>query len=410
MAGSDFTTIADLVKQVYTKDAIEDLQNSAADTWSKIQKSDKKPNGEGLFGGALAAGNQRGLGAQNELEALRTPGHQVPEKYRIRPKIVTQICRVSGLALDVAKGNEDSFADNQTLEMDEGLKDAAKECNAQLFRDGSGKIAQVNGAISGATSLVFDHGVPTHFRVGMFIDVINSGTKEIDSVEVTDVDYSTNTLTLGTSSTCTDDMWIYREDVADNAPTDGKELSGFPRITDDGTDFASYENVVRSGSGYVSAWKGLEIAAGGVNLSDDLLQQGVARGKIYAGAKYDTIVSNTSQFRKYIALTLPSVQHDAGKKRDSGAGKGVEADSVWQGKKWVIDTDCPFDEIIMYSSEYVKRYDVRDLKFDDTDGKIIKWDSGYDAWIMFAKYYGDVGTNNPRKAALRFTGLATPTF
>lgn len=410
MAGSTFTTIADLVKQVYTKDTIENLQNTAADTWPKLKKSSKKPNGEGLFGGALSAGNQKGLGAQNELEALRTPGQQTPEKYRIRPKIITQICRLSGLAMEVAQGNEDSFADNQTLEMDEGIQDATKEINAQMFRDGSGKIAQVNGTISGSTSLVFDNGCPTHFRVGMYIDVINSGTKEIDSVEVTDVDFSTNTLTLGTSSSCTDDMYIYREDTADNAPTDGKELSGFPRITDDGTDFASYENITRSGSGYVSAWKGLEIAAGGANLSDDLLQQGVSRGKVYAGARYDTLVSNTSQFRKYIALTLPSVQHDPGKKRDSGAGKGVEGDGVWQGKKWIIDTDCPFDEVIMYSSEHVKRHDVYDLRFDNTDGKVIKWDSGYDAFVMYAKYYGDVGTNSPRKAALRITGLATPTF
>ncbi len=409
MAGVDTTTITNLVKRVYTKDVLENLQNQAADTWPKLKKSSKKPNGEGLFGGNISAGNQRGQGSQNELEALRTPGHQVTNQYKIVPKVFTHLIRLSGLSMDVAKGNEDSFADNQTLQMDEGLKDATKEINAQMFRDGSGKIAQVNGAISPSTSLVYDHGCPTHFKVGMFIDVLNSGTKEIDSVEITDNDIPTQTLTIA-SSTCTDDMWIYREDTADNAPTDGKEIAGFPRITDDGSDVATYEGIIRTGAGYISAWKGLEYAAGGANISDDMLQQACARGKVYAGAKYNNITSNTSQVRKYIALTLPSVKFEPGKKRDSGAGKGVEADGVWQGKTWTIDTDCPFDEVILWNDEYVERYDVRDLSFDDSDGKILKWDQGYDAFVMYAKHYGNVGTIHPRKAAFRITGLATPTF
>lgn len=404
-AGVDTTTISDLVKRVYSDKEVENLQNMEAVTLSKFAKSSKKPAGAGFYGAVLVQGNQRGMGAQNELEALRTPASQVPDQFTVLPKVFTNTIRLSGLSMEIANGNEESFADNFTFQMENGAKDSAKERNAQVFRDGSGKLAQVNGGISGATSLVFDNGIPTHFRVGTYIDVINSGVKEIDSIQITDVDVSTNTLTLASAQTCTNDMWIYREDTADNAPTDGKELAGLPRITDDGTDFASYEGIVRNGGGYVSLWKGLEIAAGGANLSDDLLQRAKARMLVLRGTKPKRIVSNTSQQRKYLTLTLPQVQFDPKNNRDSGMVQPM----TWNGIPWDIDTDCGFDEIYMYDPEYVERFIVKDLHWDKKDGKALKWDNGYDAFIAYMKAYDNIGTCNPG-GVMRITGLATPTF
>lgn len=405
MASVDSTTINNLLKRVYSKDDVENLQNMAAETWPKLTKSSQKPNGQGLYGGALSQGNQRGQGSQNELEALRTPEYQVPQQWTVAPKIFTHTVRLSGLSMEIAHGNEDSFADNLTFQMDNGIKDATKDLNAQSFRDGSGKIAQVNGAVSGSTSLIFDNGIPTHFRVGMYIDVINSGVKEIDSIKISDVNFSTNTVTLASAQTCTDDMWVYREDTNDNAPTDGKEQAGFPRITDDGTDFSTYEGITRNGAGYVPAWKGLEIAAGSANLSDDLLQRAVAQQLIYAGTKPKKMISNTSQMRKYLSLTLPSVEYSQKENRDTG----MTGKLAWNGIPWTIDTDCGFDEIYLYDPEYVKRFDVYDLKYDSRGGGVVKWDPGYDAYVAYAKYYGNIGTNNPR-GMIRITGLATPTF
>ena len=404
--GVDTSTVSGMAKRVYKDEDLKNLQNMSAETWPKLKKSSKKPNGSGVFGANITQGNQRGQGSQNELEALRTPANQVVNQYNIQSKVFTHTIRLSGLSLETLQGNEDSFSDNLTTQMDEGIKDATKELNAQCFRDGSGKLADVNGAVIASTSLIFDGGVPTHFREGMFIDTFDAGgVKQIDSIEITAVDVENSTVTLASAQSTDDDATVYREDTNDNAPTDGKEMAGFPRITDDGSDFATYEGIIRSGAGLINIWKGLEINASSANLSDDLLQRGRARMKVLRGTKPKRLCSNTSQERKYLATTLPSVEYNSAAKRDSDH----VAELSWGGMKWVIDTDCGFDELYMFDPEYIERFDVYDLKFDDTDGNILKWDNGSDSFICYAKHYGNVGTKNPG-AMLRFTSLATPTF
>lgn len=403
---TDYAAIDGILKEVYDNRTIENLQNMEAETHPKLPKSPKKPGGDGVFGAAIAFGNQRGTGSINELEALKTPATQGPKKWEVDPKNFVHVIRLSGKSMEAAKGNEESFADNTVFQMDNGIKDSAKELNAQCFRNGSGRIAQVDNAVVAGTTVTFDNGIPTHFRYEQYIDIVTAGgVKEADSAKIVDIDISNSQITTSANVTVSDDSWIYREDVADNAPTDGKEMAGFPRITDDGTDFATYEGITRTGAGYVPAWKGLEIAAGGANLSDDLLQRAKSQMKVWAGRKPNVVCSNTSQMRKYMVLTLPQVQFDQKVARDSG----MTGQPTWNGIPWVEDTDCGFDEVYMYDKSYIERFVLRPLSWDDSDGKIIKWDNGYDAWVAFAKCYENIGTRVPR-SMIRVTGLAVPTF
>lgn len=398
----DFNTIQGLVKRVYSDQEIENLQNMDTLTWDKISKSPKKPTGDGFYGPVTVAGNQKGLGAQNELEALRTAGNQDPQQFRIRPKIITQVNQFSGLSLDLAKGNEDSFADNLTYQMDEGLRDSKKELNQQLFRDGSGVIALVNGTSAG-TTVTFDNGVPTHFREGMEIDIITgAGTKETSAVTVSAVDIANNQITVSANSTATDNSSIYRAGVGDNAPADGKELAGLPLVTDDGTLAATYQNISRT---TYPKWDGITIDAGGANLSNDSLQQAISRIKVIAGRKPNKVVSNTSQFRNYLDVVTPLKRFDRKGKMDSG----YEEVPTWNGMEWIEDTDCGFGDVYLINTEYVSKYVVRDLHFDATDGNILKWNNGYDGCIAYSKFYGNVGSNVPN-AHVRLTNLAVPTF
>lgn len=406
--GVSRTTLDGLLKRVYSSATVTDLLNKSADTYPKLKKSSKAPKGDGFYGPVLVAGNEHGQGSQNELEATRTAGYQKVKQYKVLPTVFTHKIRLSGLSLAIGEGNEESFSDNLTFQMDNGIDDSTKELNAQCYRDGSGKLGQVNGAVSGSDTVTIDHGIMTHFRVGMYVDVINgSAVKQIDSKEIIEVDIPNNQIVLASSQSCDDDSWIYREDVADNAPADGKELSGFPRITDDGTDFATYENITRLGAGYVAAFKGLEIDAGSANLSDDLLRRAAMRGKTYANAKYNKIRSNTTQYRRYLATTLPQVQFEKGKERNTGI---TEAKIYWDKLEWILDTDCGFDEVILNNDDLVEKYVVRELHWDDEDGKIIKHDSGYDAYYGLAKAYVNLGTPHPRGAAIRIHTLSVPTF
>jgi len=398
------STIEGMLKEVYTGKEIQNIQNMTADTFPKLKKSDKKPTGTGFVFSANVKGNQRGQGSQNELEALRTPGNQTPLKSTVDPKIFTHIIQLSGLSMEVAKTNEDAFADNVTFQTESGLEDATKELNAQCYRDGSGKLAQVNGAVSGSATVTFDNGVPTHFRVGTFVDIINAGSvKQVDSIEIVGVDIGAKTITLASTQTCDDNSWIYREDVADSAPTEGKELAGFPLLTDDGTKLTVFQGISRS---TYNQWDGISINALGANVSDDLLQRAAARVKVESGRQVKRLCMNPAgQFRKYLSVLTPAKEFSDGKKMDSG----FEAVPTWNGLPIHLDTDCSFTEVYMYDPAFVERSDVYDLKLDDSTGNVVKWHSGYDAFVIYAKHYGNVLTMHP-KSLVRVYNLAEPIY
>lgn len=401
--GVDSTTVSGLLKEVYSDDKVENIQNMETETWGTIKKSSKKPSGSGFFGPVNLKGNQRGQGAQNELEALRTPGAQAPQQFRVLPKVLTHTIRYSGLSMEIAEGNEDSFAENTTFQVEEGMADFAKEHNAELFRDGSGKIGQVNGTVSGSATVTLDNTVMPHFREGMYVDAINgSSVKQIDSIEVTAVDITNNQITLGSAQSCDDDSWIYREDTADNAPTDGKELAGFPLLSDDGSILTTFENISRS---TYPRWDGINISGGSANVSNDFLVRMRSQAKVIGGKKMKKICSNTSQMRKYLNIIVPAITFEKGKDLDSQR----DPMPTWNGMEWMEDSDCAFDEIYMYDPAAINRYVVRDIHVDDRDGKTVKWSSGFDAYVTILKSYQNIGISNP-KCMVRAHTLATPTF
>lgn len=402
--GVDTSTASGILKRIYHDGEIENLQNMETETLKKIKKSPKKPSGAGFYFPVLLEGNQRGQGSQNELEALRTPAQQTVQQGTVSPKVFTHTIRYSGLAMAIAQGNEDSFADIVTFNSDNGMKDSMKEENAQLFRSGLGRIAQVNGAVSASATITFDNGVPTHFREGMYVDIFNGSTKEVDSVKISDASAaaSSNTITLESAVTCSDNAYIYRENVNDNAASDGKELTGFPMIVDDGSLSSTYEGINRS---TYPKWKGISIPAGSVNISNDLLQRAVSRLKIQGGKKANKVLSNTSQFRKYLDVLTPIKRFNDKSKMDSG----YEEVPTWNGLEWIEDTDCPFDTIYIADLSGVEKYEVKALNFADDDGLTLRWDSGYDAYVSYIKHYMNIGTRDPR-CMVAITGLSTPIY
>jgi hypothetical protein len=88
---------------------------------------------------------------------------------------------------------------------------------------------------------------------------------------------------------------------------------------------------------------------------------------------------------------------------------GYEEVPTWNGKEWMVDTDCDFDRIYIWEPEYFERYICYDLKFDDKTGDTIKWDNGYDAFIAYAKAYDNLGSRAPN-AHVCIKNLAVPTF
>jgi hypothetical protein len=394
-----------ILKKVYSPEEVENIQNRETVLWKGLNNSSKKPTGLGFEMSVTVKGNQRGQGSQNELEALRIPGKQSPIKPLVTNKVFTHTIRTSGLAKEISTSNEDSFIDNITYQTEEGIADSAKELNAQLFRDGSGKVADVAGAVVAANVITFDGGVPTHFQVGTYIDVVLAGVAEADSVEITDVDPFAKTITLASNVTVSDNAGIYREDVWRDAPVDGKELAGLPLVTDDGSVSAIYQNVDRTA---FPTYSGITIDAGAANLSDDLLQQAQARVQIVSGKKVTKLVMNPQQVRKYLDIVTPFKRFVKETTEKTEMDSGMEVMPTWNGLPIMVDTDCGYDEVYGLDCMYLKKFETRKLSLDDTTGEIFRWDNGFDAFVILIKEYGNLGAEGGPNCHFRLKNLAEP--
>lgn len=406
------TNIDFYLKTVYSGEGIKDLENMEDTTIKKLAVSSKKIGGLGFEFPVKTQGNQANLGSTNENEANPTGGNQQGDKGLIEPKIIKQAVRFSGLAIEKAKSQgEEAYAETVATQLDYGLMDHHKEENQQLFRDGSGVIAKVNGAVSASTDVVVDNGVLTHFRIGMKVSIYNGATREATARTVEAVDLSTNTVTLDAAVTLTDNDNIYRYidgvgDTFTNAPTDGKELSGIKLVTDDGTITSTYENIDRT---VVTQFQGLGIDFGGASLSDDSMQRAVARCKIQSGFKHakgkSMIVASTSQKRKYISNLTPVLRTTVDGVKDTTG----TAEYTWMGIDWIVDTDCGDDELYILNKGDVKQYVLYETKYDDTDGKILKYVEGMDAYYAYSKSYKNIGSEQPN-TNIRLYGLAVAAY
>ncbi len=401
----DSGTISGILKRVYSPEAIQDQQNRLYITWPKLDTAPGRPTGLGFFGSVLLAGNQEGLGSQNELESLRNSGQQRPEQYVIRPKILTDTVQFSGLSLEIAKGNEEAFANNLTFQTDEALRDSFKELNGQVFRDGQGTLTLVNGAVVASATVVLDS--VQYIKQFMKLDIFDAATntiKQADSVQVIDINVTTNTITLSVAVTVDDNAFVFRENVHDGAPTDGKELGGLDLAVDDGTVSATYEGIARTGSGSFPNWRGTIVNAGAVNLTNDLLQRTIMRMKVAGAPDPDFLIAHPQQTRKYLDIVTPLKRFDKTQTLDSGY-----TSLEWNGRPWMEDTDCPFDVVYFLNRTYFRKYEVHSLKLDDQSGSTLKWNPGFDSFIAYLKYYGNLGSQRPNALA-RLENLVVPTF
>lgn len=405
----DFSSIQGYLKRVYSPEKIEDQQNRQYITWAKIPKAPDKPSGLGYFGSVLLAGNQEGLGSQNELENLRQSGQQRTSQYQINNKILTDTIQFSGLSLDLAKTNVEAFANTLTFQIEESMQDAFKELNGQLFRDGQGVIARVAAiAAPGATVLTFNS--VQYIKQFMRIDIFDAATNtiiELNGGQILDINVTTNQVTIaapGVPVALAVNDFVYRTRVHTGAPADGKELAGLRLAVDDGTVAATYEGIPRTGAGAFPQWRGTIVNAGAVNLTNDLLQRTIMRMKVAGAPEPDFLVAHPQQTRKYLDVVTPLKRFDKTGNLDSGYTK-----LEWNGRPWMEDTDCPTDAVYFLNTKYFRKFETRGLSLDDQSGQTLKWNPGFDGFIAYLKYYGNLGSQRPNALA-RLENLVVPAF
>lgn len=396
-----------LRKEVYDDETIETIINEDAKTFNKLMKGSEDYGESGVLLPIRFRGNQRGQGSQNESENFRTPDRQRMEKWQITPKMFVHHIQITDLAIELSQKNKQAYAKGLVFQTDYGFKDSAKELNAQIYRDGSGRIAQVNGAVVNNNTITFDNGVPTHIKVGMYIDIVTGAdVKEADSVEVTGIDISNNQITTATNVTVSDDSYIVREDVRDNIVNGTKELTGFKLGTDDGTLSATFQGQNRTTN---NVFDGITIDAGGANLSADLKQRALVRMVTLGGSNAEKnikVFMNPMQMRKYFEIAIVMKEYSNDKKIDTG----LKSVPTWNNYELIQDSDCPFDEVYLIDITDYKKYFVgRGLHIMDKDGNEMRQVPNTAVYGMQIGTYMNLGLKNPTTHA-RISNLAVPAW
>lgn len=231
MANATLTTMDNLLKDVYLE-RIRGQFYKQTPVFSRV----KRRAGKHDFSGRkciIAAHYQRSeaVGARAEAATLPTAQYQRIENLEVQTKYVYGSVKITGQTISASRRQEGAFARALNVEM-EGIRESLlfDLARQMVFGDGTGKLALANGAGAATTALVVDTPGVDHLRAGMLIDVIDgSANVEVDGIEISSVNRSTNTATLASNQTWDDNSGVYRMDAKD------QEVMGLAGILDKAT-------------------------------------------------------------------------------------------------------------------------------------------------------------------------------
>lgn len=399
--GATTTTLDGIFKRNYNtgSEVFEEQQNLMAYSWKKFKVSPLKPSAQGIYNPVNMRGNERG-GAINESEGFQDPGSFTPIQASVTAKLIVWPVVLTGSALELSKTNPQAFAYAADSVFEDAMGRTMSDINRQSLGKGTGQISLANGSGSASTSLTVDSALP--FRNNMVIDSYASigGAKEIDGATITAINYTTNVLTIGTSSTWSDNSIIVKRNVQNGAPTGGKELAGLQAICDTTTYSTTFEGISVSTYG---EWQGNVISASSSPISQDLLQRAHNRARAIGGGKPNYLISNYGQARTFLNSELQKTRYEAA---DVKAGHTV---LKWNDMEWLIDKDYDINEVGMYDLNNLEKFQTRDVHLADYTGSTMYQITGYDQVGAYYRYQGNLGTWK-RNAHVRLTDLTEPTF
>ncbi len=383
------TTLGGLLKRVYGKRLVQQ-QNKSAFLYKMLPKSIFKPKGVGFYAALSVSGNQSGGGAIAETGDLRTAGNETVVQAVITPKINEWTITISGLARAVSEGDEASFATGLVRQLDEALENMVKDMNRQAYGDGTGKMATTTVT---ATSVTQTFDTVQYFKVGMICDTYTATAANATDVTVVSIDRTNNQVTFDSSIT-----GLIGDTVVRANTTSALEMIGTTGIIDDGTVSTTFQSLSRS---TYPILKGNVIAAGSVNLTNDLLQRSADEVSIVGDGRIDMLISRHGQRRKYLDLVTPDKRF-----LDDKLDRGYQY-IYWNGLKWYVDVDAPRGEIIGLTQKYLERFEVRGIHLADDDNSILKWVPTTDTFLAFYRMYANIGSLKPN-SHFRLTGLNEP--
>ena len=338
------TTIGGLLKQVYSDAIVEQLENNNV-LWKIVEKDfdTKNLQGQNIIV-PVHTGRNAGIGARAEGGTLPTGRNQTHVQVTVPLKFLYGRIDMTGQSMLLAKKDISAFVDAKANEMEGIITDVTRDFNRQLHNDGTGVIAQANGAGVGTATLVLNNqnvgATVAQYLNGAYIDIKTTrtgGTLEVNSIRVDNVvsDSATAaTVTLASTQSWSDDSFVFL------AGNQGNEVVGLYGAIDDGGVLGTYMGINRATAGN-QYWQANDLNNGGTprNLTEAIFDAGYLEC-IKKGVTPDHAITQFAPF-KTLAATLVAqkrfVTDTEAKLKDLPGGyMGYSVNGI----KVVADIDC----------------------------------------------------------------------
>lgn len=201
----------------FVSDGVVSQIRALSKMFDQIKKDWKQVEVSGKF-----ATQKLMMGASQSARAASTSQYPTPAEsdaaqttvFIKRSQMFT--IKFDGLALEAAEMNGTPISPIE-FEKKGIWQTISNDMSRQLVGDGSGRIAQANGAGVATQTLVIDSpnyaNLKKFFKAKRIVDIYTAGgVKEVDSVEIESVDSGTQ-LTLKSPVSWSNNSWIYNEDV-----------------------------------------------------------------------------------------------------------------------------------------------------------------------------------------------------
>jgi hypothetical protein len=434
-------SLVEILKTVYGE-GLTNQFNDEKMTYNQFPKSDRKPGGAGYTFGIRYARAQ-GTGGRAESAKLPDPLTGTKDQGTILPRYLYGSIRITGPAIEIAKGNQAAFVDGLADEIDDIYQSIVVDLNRQAHWDGFGQIGRLSAAVTypGATAWTgtFDNDIGIqYFQEGMLIDfysssgasqVLNSAagaigcrvatvtpSTKVVSFELGAATYIANHPNAISSATNVTPITLpngalavkmgaraYTAHATTATPT---EITGLLGIYDDGTLLDTYESISADN---IPKWRANMIGNSGVNreLSIDLMLNAVDVARIRSGKKIDTIRMGLGQRRKYANLLLPDVRF-----APTVLKGGYETLTFSGGDgslSIVVDPLTQPNKIFFEPNGVIQKYELTPLGWGNLDGSQMHQRAGYDEWDAFLRIYTALGVEQRNCLSLLYD-LTEPTL
>ena len=384
MAGATLTTLDKILKELYLPPVVEQLNNEVL----LLQRLEARS--EDIVGRRAVVpvhkGRSSAVGVAAEGAALPTADNQEYDNAIFDLKYLYGRIQVTGPSMAKTAREAGAFLKALQSEIDGIRNDLKKDLARQVYGSGlgNGLIAQCGTSGPSTTvTLASDEALRKgHLHIGMKVDVGTSGSPAslASASEITAVNLSTPSITIGTSVSVTGSNFVSR------AGNGGAEITGLSEIISSAptTGTIGLLNRATAGNEY---WRNIANANGGTPraVSGTLISTVFNEVRV-AGGDVSLMIGTAGMEREVFELLQSQVRYVSPMDLKGGY-KSIE----FMGKPFVADVDHPFGRINFLDERFLKVFNTRDWHFLDEDGTVLKWVTGYDAWEAVLARYMNLG-------------------